>query len=706
MRSIFLAGFIMCLCMTPLQVKAQNQNDNQALIEADSMSFEQNTEIVSASGNVTIQYRGRELRADTITWDQKSDRIIASDNVILIDTDGTRVTTQSAELRDEMKQATLKKFSLMMKNNLSFKGETASRQAGKSTKISKAIFTACKPCKNNPNAAPTWQLRSGETIYDETGETIFHKNVRLEMRGVPVFYFPYLVHPAPDVKKRSGFLFPDIKSSTDTGADIALPYFINLAPDYDLTLTPRLIANGGSMLGFDWRQKIPQGTYSIAGNGLWVDEDKNVDNDKTFRGNIEGKGVFKLNENWRAGFNYWWLSDKSFMRRYDINDADYFTSQAYLRKKSGRNIIDVRLLDFKTSIVDIDEDAQPEVAPQIRTAHYFENLAGGDLRLSSDFLSLSRKNGTDVTRAVAETEWTRQSILKSGQILDYFGGIRGAYHDYEIDNNGQNLSDNSAVVLGHAGAKWRMPFIKRQAAGAVIIEPTAQVIIANEETSQSSIPNEDSPSTEFDSLNIFDVYRHTGFDRFDTGNRLDVGVNTLFEADNGSSYSMFVGKSYRDKATTQPTIGTKSGKKASDWLLDFDLQQASGFGFNGQLRFDDDNQRLIRSDGEISASIKQAHFALRYTHLDASITSDGSDREEARGSLDINLSENWRLNSYVRYDVEREQRLKNSIGLTYRDDCTDISLTFNQSFTQNGNIGPRNGIAFKIILRTLGGSNR
>jgi hypothetical protein len=53
--------------------------------------------------------------------------------------------------------------------------------------------------------------------------------------------------------------------------------------------------------------------------------------------------------------------------------------------------------------------------------------------------------------------------------------------------------------------------------------------------------------------------------------------------------------------------------------------------------------------------------------------------------------------------MERESRLKNSIGLIYRDDCTDISLSFNQSFTRNGNIGPRNGLTFKIILRTLGG---
>ena len=703
MRHILITGFIICMCMIPLHINAQSLNDEQALIEAENMSYAQDTEIVTASGDVKIQYRGRELRAGKITWDQKSDRIIARDNVILIDTDGTSVTSQSAELQDEMKQATLKKFSLMMKNNLRFKGETASRESGKLTSVRKSIFTACKPCKINPDASPTWQLRSGQTVYDEKDETISHKNVRLEMRGVPVFYLPYLTHPAPNVKKRSGFLFPIFKSSTDTGADVALPYFINLAPDYDLTLSPRYISDGSSMLGFEWRQKTSQGTYNIAGNGLWLDEEDNLDNDKTFRGNIQSKGAFKLSENWQAGYDYLWVSDKSFMRRYDINDDDFFTSKAYIRQTNGRNMVDVRLLDFKTSIFNIDEDVQPEVAPQIRTEHYFDNLAGGELRVTSNIISMSRKNGADLNRAMAETEWNRQSILKSGQILDYFGGVRGAYYDYETDSGEQRIKDEESILLAHAGIKWRMPFIKSQASGAVIIEPTAQIIIANKETSEGTVPNEDSLSSEFDSLNLFDVYRHTGYDRFDTGNRFDVGVNTVFEGDKGSSYRMFVGKSYRDKALERPTIGTEQDAKASDWLLDIGFEQGSALGFNGQLRFDDDDQKLIRSDGEIYASIKKAYFSLHYSHLDESITPDGVEREEARGSFDFSLFENWLLNGHVRYDMEREKRLKNSIGLIYRDDCTDISLSFNQSFTRNGNIGPRNGVTFKIILRTLGG---
>ena len=703
MRHILINGFIICMCMIPLHIKAQSLNDEQALIEAESMTYAQDTEIVTATGDVKIQYRGRELRAGKITWDQKSDRIIANNNVILIDTDGTSVTSQSAELQDEMKQATLKKFSLIMKNNLRFKGETASRESGKLISVRKSIFTACKPCKNNPDASPTWQLRSGQTVYDEKDETISHKNVRIEMRGVPVFYLPYLTHPAPNVKKRSGFLLPVIKSSTDTGTDVALPYFINLAPDYDLTLSPRLISDGSSMLGFDWRQKTSRGAYNVAGNGLWLDEEDNLDNDKTFRGNIQSKGAFKLSENWQAGYDYWWVSDKSFMRRYDINDDDFFTSKAYIRQTNGRNMVDIRLLDFKTSIFNIDEDVQPEVAPQIRTEHYFDNLAGGELRVTSDIISMSRKNGADLNRAVAETEWNRQSILKSGQILDYFGGVRGAYYDYKTDNGEQRNKDEESVLLANAGIKWRMPFIKRQASGAVIIEPTAQIIIANEETTEGTISNEDSLSSEFDSLNLFDIYRHTGYDRFDTGNRYDFGVNTVYEGDKGSSYRMFIGKSYRDKALERPTIGTEQGAKASDWLLDIGFEQGSALGFNGQLRFDDDVRKLIRSDGEIYARNKKVHFSLHYTHLDASITPDAVEREETRGSFDFSLSENWLLNGHVRYDMEQEKRLKNSIGLIYRDDCTDISLSFNQSFTRNGNIGPRNGVTFKIILRTIGG---
>ena len=153
MRHIFLTGFIFCMSTFPLHTNAQSPNDEQALIEANSMSFAQDTEIVTASGDVKIQYRGREIRAGKITWDQKSDRIIASENVIFIDVDGTRITSQSAELQNEMKQATLKKFSLMKQTNLRLKGEAASRQSGQLTRVRKSVFTACKPCKNKQSFA-------------------------------------------------------------------------------------------------------------------------------------------------------------------------------------------------------------------------------------------------------------------------------------------------------------------------------------------------------------------------------------------------------------------------------------------------------------------------------------------------------------------------------------------------------------------------
>lgn len=707
-RKFLSAVLFIALTVHPDAPRAQDKQDAQALIEADSMSLDQGDNVVTASGDVTIEYRGKKLSADQIKWDQNTDRITASGNVTFTDADGAVITSEEAELVDEMKEATLRRFWVVLQNNLRFSGEKATRLPGKMTKIENSKFTACRPCQDRPDAPPTWQLRSGETVYDEVGETVTHKHVRLEMRGVPVFYLPWLAHPAPEVRKRSGFLFPEVRSSSDRGIDLAIPYFVNLAPNYDLTLTPRLSEDGGSMLGVNWRHKSANSENSLTTHGLWLEEDQNPDNDKTFRGNVEAEGAFNLNAGWQAGYEYWWLSDKSFMKRYDLSDRDFFTSTAYLRKTDGRNSIDIRMLNYKTALNDVREDQLPEIAPQIRTEHYFPNLAGGELRLASDFLSLSKEAGGDMRRAMAETEWRRRTILGAGQIVDYFGGLRGLYHDYHGFETGGGASgdeadgDEETTLMAHAGIKWRMPLVKHQTDSTILVEPTAQLLLANEEARNPQTPNEDSRSGEFDSISLFEVHRHVGYDRTDSGSRLDMGVATSFTRARGASYRLFVGKSLRREAAESGAVGTRQGKKASDWLLDLEMRPSKGFGLSGQFRFDDEQEKLIRSEGEFFANFRDARFTLHYARLDESLTDDGRQREEVNSRLDYHLTGNWFLNGYIRYDLTREARLKNAVGLNYRDDCTDIRLTFNQSFTRDGNIGPRDGVTLKISLRTLG----
>ena len=103
---------------------------------------------------------------------------------------------------------------------------------------------------------------------------IYFEDARLEFFGKPVVYMPYFSAPDPTVKRKSGFLFPVISSSSIYGFGVDIPYYWALAPDYDLTFTPRLMTKQGVLLRGEWRQRLIDGAYSIRASGIYqLDKD-------------------------------------------------------------------------------------------------------------------------------------------------------------------------------------------------------------------------------------------------------------------------------------------------------------------------------------------------------------------------------------------------------------------------------------------------
>ena len=111
-------------------------------------------------------------------------------------------------------------------------------------------------------------------IHDGNEKMIYFEDARLEFFGKPVVYMPYFSAPDPTVKRKSGFLFPVISSSSIYGFGVDIPYYWALAPDYDLTFTPRLMTKQGVLVRGEWRQRLIDGAYSIRASGIYqLDKD-------------------------------------------------------------------------------------------------------------------------------------------------------------------------------------------------------------------------------------------------------------------------------------------------------------------------------------------------------------------------------------------------------------------------------------------------
>jgi LPS-assembly protein len=124
------------------------------------------------------------------------------------------------------------------------------------TRLHDVMYTTCAP------GSPAWKLHASKIRLDHAADRGEASNVLLRVRDVPVFYFPWLSFPLSEARQ-SGFLTPTLGSSAKSGIDIALPYYWNIAPNRDATVTPRLIINRGFMLGGQYRYLYDQSSGRI-----------------------------------------------------------------------------------------------------------------------------------------------------------------------------------------------------------------------------------------------------------------------------------------------------------------------------------------------------------------------------------------------------------------------------------------------------------
>ena len=130
------------------------------------------------------------------------------------------------------------------------------------------VYTACEACKDDPKKPPLWQVKAARIIHDQGEKMLYFESARLEFFGVPMAYLPYFYTPDPTVKRKTGFLMPMFSSNSKYGFGVQVPYYFALAPDYDLTLTPRITTKQGLLMQGEFRQRLINGAYDIRAYGI------------------------------------------------------------------------------------------------------------------------------------------------------------------------------------------------------------------------------------------------------------------------------------------------------------------------------------------------------------------------------------------------------------------------------------------------------
>lgn len=701
--ALLTAGF---LALSGLTLPAAAQE--KATLVSDRLEITGANELV-ASGAVEIFYQGQRLRASRLIYDQKADRLRIEGPIVLTDASGNSILFASeADLAADMREGILSSARLVLNQQLQIAANQAMRIDGRYTALDQVVASSCKVCEGSPT--PLWEIRARRVVHDQEARQLYFDQAQFRVAGLPIFYVPRLRMPDPTLERSSGFLMPVIRTTSDLGFGLKIPYFQTIGPDKDLTITPYLTAKGSRTVELRYRQAFTTGAIEV--NGA-ITRDKLLPGDT--RGYVFATGAFDLPDNFKLTFGLQAASDNAYLLDYGYSDTDLLDSRIELSRTRRNGFFSARVVSFQTLRDDEDNDTIPSLMTDVTFHRRFSlgALGGeGGFRLQThSHLRTSDSpfdgpdpddiaDGRDVSRISARVDWRRSFILPMGIEATILGEAQA--DGYTIGQDAIYGGDSSRTHAA-AGVELRWPWVKTVAASGAthVIEPVVQLIWAKQ--NGGLIPNEDSALVEFDEGNLFSLDRFPGADAVEDGRRANIGLTWTRYDPSGWNLGLTVGRVLREKDFGQ--FGTSSGLGGdnSDWLAGLSVDWQNGFVASGRVVLDDD---FLLTKGEMRLTLNRDKLALATSAI-WSVADPLENRPDP--TREFAFDARWRANSALtaklsgRYDFVRDQGTLAGFGVEYRNDCVAVDFSLSRRFTSSTSVSPTTDFGLSVDLIGFGG---
>lgn len=648
-----------------------------------------------AEGSVEVRKEDITLTADKLTYWQLEDEAEAEGNVKIV-RGGDSVSGPKARMRlsesigwFEQPDYTIKREDRQKRGLLTSGSGHAERidfEGENQYRLKDATFSTCEA----PD--PDWYFKAAEMKLDYDREEGEARNARLYFQDVPIFYVPYGTFPLNNNRK-SGFLPPTVGVNNRTGLDVTVPYYWNIAPNYDATISPRLLTRRGVQLNGEFRYLFADAAGTLRGEVL--------PNDR-LTGDSRTAYSVQHNQNFGHGLtgavDLNGVSDDQYFK--DLSSRLSMTSQTYLVRQGAlnygadwwnaralvqryqtlqdvtgtriaepyRRLPQVTLNALKPDIYGLQFDFKGEY---VNFRNPDETLAEGQRMVVYPQLSLPYQTPAFYVTPKLGVHWTRYALDRRDSVLP-----AGVSDDESISRTLPIFSIDSGVVFERDSSWFGKPALQT-------LEPRLYYLNVPARD-QDAIPIFDTSALDFNFAQIFSENLYSGPDRIADANQITAALTTRY-VDSASGAEMFraaLGQRYyfRDQTVGLPNQVLRT-ERSADLLAAVSGQILPKTWLDASLQYNPRDARAERYNLGLRyhpAYGKVLNFSYRFLHDQAPTASqytaaDGTIR--SIGLRDLDISAQWplwgRWYGVGRYNYSlRQSRLIEAIaGFEYDAGC-------------------------------------
>ncbi|EMK9144134.1 TPA: LPS assembly protein LptD [Citrobacter freundii] len=600
------------------------------------------------------------------------------------------------------------------------------------TILENGSFTSCLP------GSDTWSVVGSEVIHDREEQVAEIWNARFKLGPVPVFYSPYLQLPVGD-KRRSGFLIPNAKYSTNNYFEFYLPYYWNIAPNMDATITPHYMHRRGGIM---WENEFRYLTQAGAGlmefdylnsDKVYEDEHPKDDNSRRWLFYWQHSGV--MDQVWRFNVDYTKVSDTSYFNDFDNkygSSTDGYATQKFSVGYAVQNF-DATVSTKQFQVFDAQNSNSYSAQPQLDVNYYQNDVGPFDTRIYGQAVHFVNTNDNmpEATRVHLEPTINLPLSNNWGSINTEAKLLATHYQQTNLDwynNNPQNtkLDDSANRVMPQFKVDGKMVFerdMQMLAPGYTqTLEPRAQYLYVPYRD-QSHIYNYDSSLLQSDYSGLFRDRTYGGLDRIASANQVTTGVTSRVYDDAAvERFNISVGQIYyfTESRTGDDNIKWENDDKTGSlvWAGDTYWRISDRWGLRSGIQYDTRLDSVATSSSSIEYrrdENRMLQLNYRYAsseYIQATLPSYYSTAEQYKNGISqvgavasFPIADRWSIVGAYYFDTNVNKEADSMLGLQYNSCCYAIRFGYERKLNGWDNTQKHaiydNTIGFNIELRGL-----